>query len=200
MERRAALGAEEPLILRAETRYLPAADGASVEAEQRGFVVERRWGILPVESGSQEPPRRVELGEPAEVALEVGQVVEEHLRVTLAEDRTFVAVVVPLAAGVEALNPALATAPPEAVPEGRASVEPTYADFRDDHVAFYFDELSKGTHDLYFRARASTVGRFVQPPARAEAMYEMSAFGRSAGARVVVERVGDARAPGESAR
>ena len=46
----------------------------------------------------------------------VGDVVEEHVQVVNPQERHYVAVVVPLAAGMEPLNPALETAPPEAKP------------------------------------------------------------------------------------
>ncbi|MEM1176767.1 MAG: MG2 domain-containing protein [Acidobacteriota bacterium] len=172
-----------PVVVRAETRYLPAGDGSTVESARSGFVVERRWLVR-----DEEPPRRLEIDGPAELGLSIGDVVEEHIRVVNSEERHFVAVVVPLAAGVEALNPHLATAPPEARPDGALTLEPTYADFRDDHVAFYFDTLPAGTFDFYFRARASVVGSFAQPPAQAEMMYDLAVFGRSAGARVEVFR------------
>ncbi len=58
------------------------------------------------------------------------------------KDRNFVAVVVPLAAGMEPLNLSLATAPPEARTEGRFTSEPSYVAYLDDHVAFYYDIAS----------------------------------------------------------
>jgi uncharacterized protein YfaS (alpha-2-macroglobulin family) len=87
---------------------------------------------------------------------------------------------------MEPLNPALETAPPEATPAGRATLEATYAAFLDDHVAFYFNNLPKGTYDFYFRTRAQIAGEFVQPPAKAEMMYDAAVVGTSPGAKVVV--------------
>jgi uncharacterized protein YfaS (alpha-2-macroglobulin family) len=60
--------------------------------------------------------------------------------------------------------------------------------FLDDQVAFYYDTLPAGTFDFYFRTRATVPGSFVQPPARAEMMYDGSVVGTSVGARVTVER------------
>ncbi|MEL7061832.1 MAG: hypothetical protein AAGN46_17535, partial [Acidobacteriota bacterium] len=134
-------------------------------------------------------PRVLSLDAPAEVQLRVRDVIEERVRVTSPDDHVFIAVVVPLAAGLEVLDPTLATAPPEATPSRRSTQQATYVDRRDDHVAFYFDALPKGTHDLVFRARATVAGSFVQPPARAEAMYDLATMGRSAAARVIVEPV-----------
>ena len=98
------------------------------------------------------------------------------------------AVVVPLAAGMEPLNPRLATAPPEARPSKSLTLPPTYVAFLDDHVAFYYDELPAGTYDFYFRTRATTPGSFVQPSAFAEMMYDSAVTGQSAGARVKIVR------------
>ena len=60
------------------------------------------------------------------------------------KDRNYVAVVVPLAAGLELLNPNLATAPPEAKARGAITIAPTYVAFLDDQVAFYYDTLPAG--------------------------------------------------------
>ena len=103
-------------------------------------------------------------------------------------NRNFVAVVVPLAAGMEPLNPRLETAPPEAKTAGTLTLTPTYAAYLDDQVAFYFNELPKGTYDFYFRTRAQIQGDFIQPPAKAEMMYDASQVGTSAGATVSVVR------------
>jgi uncharacterized protein YfaS (alpha-2-macroglobulin family) len=135
------------------------------------------------------PPVREALAEAGRtIELAVGDVLEDHVQVVNPKDRNFVAVVVPLAAGVEPLNPALATAPPEAAPQGKATRSPTYVMFLDDSVAYFYDALPKGTFDLYFRTRATTAGSFVQPAARGEAMYDASVRGNSPGARIVVKR------------
>ena len=118
----------------------------------------------------------------------MGQVVEEHVQVVNPKDRNYVAVVVPLAAGLEVLNPRLATAPPEAKAKGALTREPTYVAFLDDQVAFYYDTLPAGTYDFYFRTRATTEGTFTQPPAKAEMMYDATVVGSSVGAKVTVAR------------
>ena len=101
-------------------------------------------------------------------------------------ERNYVAIVVPLAAGMEPLNPHLATAPPEAKPSKPITLEPSYVSYRDDHVAFYYDTLPKGTFDYYFRTRATTPGTFIQPPALAEMMYDATVRGHSPGAKITV--------------
>jgi hypothetical protein len=70
---------------------------------------------------------------------------------------------------------------------GVLSLEPSYAAYLDDHMAFYYDTLPAGTYHFYFRTRAVTPGSFVQPPALAEMMYDASVRGHSVGARIVVD-------------
>lgn len=173
------------LVARAETRFVPARSGSEEPSVRQGFLVERELQLF---GASGEPLRRIALEVPQEVRYTVGQVVEDHVRLVSSGTRHFVALVVPLAAGMEPLNPQLATAPPEAKTKGKLTLEPTYADYRDDYVAFYYNELPAGTYDFYFRTRATTAGSFTQPPARAELMYDESVWGQSPGAKVVVER------------
>ncbi|MCB9763088.1 MAG: alpha-2-macroglobulin [Alphaproteobacteria bacterium] len=173
---------EGPLIVRVETSYVPKADGGAVAPDNQGFVVTRR--LLRVVDG---PMEKIPLDDGGKtVSFAVGEVVEDHVQVVNPADRHHVAVVVPLAAGMEPLNPALATAPPEARPENALTLAPSYAAYYDDAVSFYYDSLPKGTYDFYFRTRATTPGRFSQPAAQAQMMYDLAVRGNSAGARVEV--------------
>ncbi len=176
-------GAKGPVLVRVETTYLPSGDGAQEAAKANGFVVSRE--ILRVRGDG--PAERSPLTAPGtKHAFRVGDVVEDHVRVVNPKDRHFVAVVVPLAAGMEPLNPRLATAPPEAKPEGTLTLEPSYVAYLDDQVAFYYDTLPKGTYDFSFRTRAQIEGSYVQPAARAEMMYDAAVEGTSPGARIEV--------------
>ena len=177
--------ASKTLIVRAETRYLPQALGAEAPASTSGFVVTRE---SLVQRSAGEPADKVTLSKPGmTVHLTVGDVVEEHVEVVSNEDRHYVAIVVPMAAGLEPLNPKLATAPPEATPSGTVTAAPSYVAYMDDQVAFYYDSLPKGTYHFYFRTRATVPGQYTQPQARAELMYDGAVHGESAGARVEVK-------------
>jgi hypothetical protein len=181
-------GSSGSVVVRAETSYVPEADGSLVKAQSSGFVVGRE--LLRVPATPDTPPERIPLEEAGKnVAFAVGDVIEEHVQVVNPDDRNYVAVVVPLAAGVEPLNPNLATAPSEAKPAGKLTRPPSYVAFLDDRVAFYYDELPKGTYDFYFRTRATTAGRFIQPAARAEMMYDGAVRGNSTGARLEIGRL-----------
>src|SRR5439155_8105495 len=114
--------AQGTVVARIETTYVPAADGSSVAAAAQGFVVSREL-LLVKDDGT--PPERVALDAPGKsVKLAVGDVVEEHVQIVNPADRHYVAVVVPLAAGVEPMNPNLATAPAEAKPAGQLTSQP----------------------------------------------------------------------------
>ncbi len=179
--------AEGEVQARAELSYLPDAPGSRAVARRDGFVVTREQLLYRAGSPSGSPPERSPLEEPGHrVELAVGDVVEEHVVVVNPDDRNFVAVVVPLAAGLEPLNPELETAPPEARPAGRDTLEPTYRAALDDAVAYYFNTLAKGTYHFYFRSRAQVPGEFVQPPASAELMYDGSVVGSGCGAVVAI--------------
>ncbi len=180
--------AKQPLIVRAETSYMAQALGAQAPSGASGFVVARE---LLRQRGGNEPADKLRLTEPGTtVRVAVGDVVEDHVEVVSNADRYYVAVSVPLAAGMEPLNPKLATAPPEATPTGTLTATPSYVAYLDDQVTFYYDRLAKGTYHFYFRTRATVAGQFTQPQARAELMYDEAVHGESAGARVEVSPKG----------
>jgi uncharacterized protein YfaS (alpha-2-macroglobulin family) len=104
------------------------------------------------------------------------------------EDRAHVAIVLPLAAGLDPLNPNLATAPAEAAPSAAPTLAPSWTSFGDDRVFYAYDTLPKGNYRFAFRTRALIAGSFTQPPGEAETMYQLGVHGASAGQRVVIAR------------
>ncbi|HEX7527993.1 MAG TPA: alpha-2-macroglobulin, partial [Thermoanaerobaculia bacterium] len=181
----AVTGASRALGLAAETRYVPAEDGSHAASASNGLVVTRE--LFRIVDGA--PPEKIALGEPGiAVQLLIGAVVEDHVQIVNPQERHHVAIVVPLAAGLEPLNPALATAPPEAAPSKPPTLKPTYMKFLDDRVSYFYDTLPAGTYDFRFRTRAATAGSYVQPPAKSELMYDAAVRGNSNGARIEVSR------------
>jgi hypothetical protein len=173
-----------PLVARVETSWVPAADGSQAKAQSAGFVVSREWQRV---RGEDQPTEKTPLAEPGStLTLSVADVIEEHVQVVNPKERNYVAIVVPLAAGLEPMNAALATAPPEARTRGKATLPPTYVAMLDDAVSFYYDTLPAGTYDLYFRTRATVPGQYIQPPAKAEMMYDAAVRATSPGAKVEV--------------
>lgn len=176
--------AKKLLIARVETSYLPQALGSQAPSDASGFVVNRE--LLHQRAGDG-PPDKERLTQPGTVVkLNIGDVVEDHVEVVTSANYNHVAVVVPLAAGQEPLNPKLATAPAEAKTTGTLTLEPSYAAYLDDQVVYYYDQLPKGAYHFYFRTRATVAGRFTQPQARAELMYDAAVHGESVGATVEV--------------
>jgi uncharacterized protein YfaS (alpha-2-macroglobulin family) len=179
------------LLVRVDTSYVPRGDGGAEPSRANGFVVSREalhW------RDDQQPPIRQRLASaPARIALQVGDVIEEHVEVVNPQRRNYVAISVPLAAGMEPLNPNLATAPAQAKPAGALTLTPSYVFFGDDELRYFYDELPQGTYHLYFRTRATVAGNFVQPPALAQTMYEEGVSGQSFAARVQISPANAAR-------
>ena len=177
----------QPLTVRVDTRYLPTAPGSDVAANAQGLVVDRRWSLVQSgeQAGAPDIQRPIDTAS-TQLDVEVGQVVEERVQLINSQDRSHVAIVIPLAAGMQPLNPRLATAPPEAKPSGDLTLAPSYIAMLDDRVTYYYNELPKGSYSFYFRTRATTPGHFTQPPAFAELMYQQAVRGRSNAARVSI--------------
>ncbi len=52
----------------------------------------------------------------------------------------------------------------------------------DNEVRFFFDQASRGRHEVSFLFRTTTPGVYPTPPVQAELMYQPEVFGRTAGA------------------
>jgi uncharacterized protein YfaS (alpha-2-macroglobulin family) len=85
------------------------------------------------------------------------------------------------------MNPRLETSGEDAKPQGTTTNAGDYQAYLDDQVVFYFERMAAGTFDFYFRLKATVEGDYSHPGARAEMMYEMSTYGCSPGARIVVQ-------------
>lgn len=175
---------DDSVHVRLFERYLPVELGSKAAASQEGFVVKRRI-IYPSEQDA--PSKKIWIDKPGEsFKVPLGKIMEEHIQVTNPSDRHFIAVVIPLAAGFEYLNPELNTASADFKPEGKTRNPGSYQAFYDDKIVYYFRKMNKGTFDFYFRVRATTEGTFSQPPACAEMMYEEEIRGNSPGTEIVV--------------
>ena len=148
------------------------------------FVVDRE--LIKISKDSQ-PGIKIPVKAGQQVELSIGDIVEEYIQVINPEDRYYVAISVPFAAGMEPMNPALKTSPPEAKPDGIFTQQPDYALYEDDQVTFYFDHLSKGTFNFFYRLKVTTQGSFVHPAAKAEMMYKQSVYGMSNGCRINIQ-------------
>ena len=122
-----------------------------------------------------------------------------RVRVTMVNQsrRYHVALVDPIPAGLEPLNPALAVTgeipkdPKAQAGQGRywywSRTWYEHQNMRDERVEAFASLLYDGVWDYSYVARATTPGVFVVPPAKAEEMYSPETFGRSRGDRFIVE-------------
>ncbi len=116
-----------------------------------------------------------------------------RVRVSMATDnrRYHVALVDPLPAGLEILNPELAVTAPANPTQSKVAgwwwhwFE--HQNLRDERAEAFTSLLWDGVYEYTYYARATTPGRFVVPPTKAEEMYSPEVFGRSASDVVVVE-------------
>ncbi|HTH06270.1 MAG TPA: alpha-2-macroglobulin family protein, partial [Ilumatobacteraceae bacterium] len=182
------------LYYRIGLRYAPA--DLDLDALDRGFVVARTYEAV-------DDPGDLRLDENGVWHIKAGARVRVRLTMVAESQRTHVALIDPLPAGFEALNPDLqvtqSVIPEEGEDGGPIPVDSDmaccswwgpwyqYQQLRDDRTEAFTTWLGAGTYNYSYVARATTPGEFVVPPARAEQMYEPETFGRTATDRVVIE-------------
>jgi uncharacterized protein YfaS (alpha-2-macroglobulin family) len=157
----------------------------------RGFVVTRSY------EGADDP-KDVSLDADGVWHVRAGSKVRVRVSMVNTARRYHVALVDPLPAGLEPMNPALkGTAPiPEDTNEDRANGRVgrysywgrwyEHENMRDERVEAFASLLWEGVHEYVYVARATTPGTFVVPPPRAEEMYMPETFGRGPGDKVIV--------------
>ncbi|HEX9889686.1 MAG TPA: alpha-2-macroglobulin family protein [Nitriliruptorales bacterium] len=174
------------LYYRLGLSYAP--DDLVLEARDEGFVVDRTYEAI-------DDPADVRRTEDGTWHVRRGANVRVRLTMVAEHARTNLALVDPLPAGLEAVNPAFATAP-QIRPDDTVD-EPGpwswgwwrwygHQNLRDDRVEAFASYLPAGTFEYTYVARATTPGTYVTPPAKAEELYAPEVFGRSASDRVVV--------------
>jgi hypothetical protein len=174
------------LYYRLGLRYAPT--DLQLPPVDMGFVIQRVYEAV-------DDPEDVRLGEDGIWYIKAGARV--RIRVTMVADnrRYHVALVDPLPAGLEIINPALAVS--ESIPADPNSQEMgwwwywwrwyQHQNLRDERAEAFTQLLWDGVYEYTYVARATVPGRFVVPPAKAEEMYSPEVFGRSASDVVVVE-------------
>ena len=70
---------------------------------------------------------------------------------------------------------------------GNTNASLQYANMREDRVVFYAN-VGDGVSEVVYRIKATNVGKYVVPPAYAEALYERSVVGRSTAGKIEVSR------------
>jgi uncharacterized protein YfaS (alpha-2-macroglobulin family) len=188
------------LYYRVGMKYAPAS--LVLAPSDQGFTVERVYQSL---DDKNDVSREAD----GTWTIKSGARVRVKLTMVAPSRRYHVALVDPLPAGLEALNPALATtgtlpsgdddetvavigAPGLGGPRGAGSwwwwrrVWYEHQNLRDERVEAFASLLWEGVYSYSYVARATTPGRFVVPPPKAEEMYHPETFGRGATDRVVI--------------
>ncbi|VTZ26460.1 Alpha-2-macroglobulin domain protein (fragment) [Methylocella tundrae] len=178
-------GGGAPAVVLADAAYLPAEPGYLAQASSQGFVVTRKSYRVPADGA---PLEAIAPDQDGALRLKRGDIVEEIVELVNPQDRVHVAISLPLAAGLDPLNPNLATAPREAAPSLDPTLAPAWTAFNDDKVFYAYDTLPKGNYRFAFRAKAIVAGSFTQPPGEAETMYQAGIYGASAGRRIIIAR------------
>jgi hypothetical protein len=153
----------------------------------RGFVVARTYEGV-------DDPADVTRDADGTWRIRAGSRVRVRLTMVAESQRTHVALVDPLPAGLEIVNPALATSQEAPPVEDGVSVEVPWfwgswfdhQNVRDDRAEAFAAYLGAGVYDYSYIAQATTPGEFVVPPTRAEEIYAPETFGRAATDRVVI--------------
>ncbi len=174
------------LYYRLGLRYAPR--DLQLTARDEGFVVDRWYEGVDDEG---------DVTRDADGTWRIKAGASVRVRLTMVADarRTHVALIDPLPAGLEPVNPALVvspTTPPSEVDDdspfrwywGWNWFE--HQNLRDDRAEAFTSYLPGGTYEYIYMARATTPGDFVVPPARAEEVYAPEVFGRSASAKVII--------------
>ncbi len=185
------------LYYRIGMKYAPR--NLKLDAADYGFTVLRRYEAV-------DDKDDVKQDADGTWTIRSGARVRVRLTMVAQARRYHVALVDQLPAGLEILNPGLAVT--ESIPaDTGAGVTPVAAfssrsfggswwwsrywfehqNFRDERAEAFASLLWEGVYNYSYVTRATTPGRFIVPPAKAEEMYHPEAFGRTATDLVVVE-------------
>jgi alpha-2-macroglobulin len=176
------------LYYRIGMKYAP--EDLKLEAADYGFAVERRYEGV-------DNPKDVTRDKDGVWHVKAGSRIRVVLDMVNENRRYHVALVDPMPAGFEAMNPALATTGPLPLDPNVQQARGRYwwwygpwyehQNMRDERVEAFASMLYEGNHKYEYIARATTPGNFVVPPPKAEEMYMPETFGRGASDRVIVE-------------
>jgi uncharacterized protein YfaS (alpha-2-macroglobulin family) len=173
------------LYYRLGLRYAPT--DLTLDPADHGFTVERIYE-------SVDDPGDVRRDEDGVWHIRAGARVRVKLTMAAPSRRVHVALVDPLPAGLEILNPELAVTAELPLDPSRSQGKRRWLgswyqhqNLRDERAEAFTSYLWAGVYEYSYMARATTPGAFVAPPAKAEEMYAPETFGRTGTDWVVVE-------------
>ncbi|HLE50432.1 MAG TPA: alpha-2-macroglobulin family protein, partial [Anaerolineales bacterium] len=175
------------LYYRLGLRYAPA--DLDLDPVDMGFIVQRSYEAI-------DDPEDVTRDENGVWHIKAGARVRVCLTMVADNRRYHVALVDPLPAGLEIVNPGLEVS--GSIPQDPNSPDYRYGwwwwgswyehqNLRDERAEAFTSLLWDGVYQYTYIARATTPGTFVAPPAKAEEMYAPEVFGRSSSDVVIVE-------------
>ena len=175
---------EGRLYYRLGLRYAPT--DLSLDPLDMGFVVTRRYEAV-------DDPLDVTQDADGVWHIKAGARVRVVVSMVADNRRYHVALVDPLPAGLEIVNPALAvsqstpTTPSKGYSWWWHWSWYEHQNLRDERAEAFTPLLWDGVYEYSYIARATTPGTFVVPPAKAEEMYSPEVFGRSSSDWVIIE-------------
>ncbi|HEY5668347.1 MAG TPA: hypothetical protein VIS10_00035, partial [Anaerolineales bacterium] len=175
------------LYYRLGLRYAPT--DLKLDPVDMGFVVTRSYEAV-------DDPKDVSRDDDGVWHIRAGARVRVRLNMVADNRRYHVALVDPLPAGLEIVNPSLEVS--ESIPQDPNSSNYRYGwwwwgswyehqNLRDERAEAFTSLLWDGVYQYTYIARATTPGVFVVPPSKAEEMYSPEVFGRSSSDVVVVK-------------
>ena len=173
------------LYYRLGLRYAPV--DLSLAPVDHGFTVERTYEAV-------DDPADVSRDEDGVWHIRAGARVRVRLTMAAPSRRVHVALVDPLPAGLEILNPELAVTADPPQDRNRSQARRLWwgswyqhQNLRDERAEAFTTYLWAGVYSYTYLTRATTPGAFVAPPAKAEEMYAPETFGRTGTDWIVVE-------------
>ena len=173
------------LYYRLGLRYAPT--DLALDPADHGFTVERIYEAV-------DDPGDVRRDEDGVWHIRAGARVRVKLTMAAPSRRVHVALVDPLPAGLEILNPELAVTAELPLDPSRSQSKRRWLgswyqhqNLRDERAEAFTSYLWAGVYEYSYMARATTPGAFVAPPAKAEEMYAPETFGRTGTDWVVIE-------------
>ena len=175
------------LYYRLGLRYAPIS--LKLEPLDMGFVVTRRYEAL-------DNPQDVSREADGSWVIRAGARVRVKISMVADNRRYHVALVDPLPAGLEIINPSLTVS--GGVPQNPNSPDFKYGwwwwgtwyehqNLRDDRAEAFSSLLWEGVYEYSYVARATTPGTFIVLPSKAEEMYSPEVFGRSSSDIVIIK-------------
>lgn len=173
------------LAIGVEKSFLPSGMVESIPNQQNGFVISSDLTKVATEKNQLDEKIIIKTVNQTN-RYKTEDIVEMHVEVVNPKDRNFVAVVIPIAATFEVMNPNLKTSSSLAKPSKQNTLKSTYDQYLDDEVRIYYNQLPKGNYHFYFRMKATSRGDFSQPASYVEMMYRQKTRATTHGLRVIV--------------